>query len=215
MHICYVAAQRRVLTSLLSLVVVGCTTMKVPETKVQATESYQLKAEYEGLLVAAYPVTNKDEIEKSFRTDLLGNGILPVLIIAENRSSSTSFLIAKEKVAVVDQDSLRKTSANREIPASDKGGESLLNIGGVLFSPVLLIAGSKMASDAQVINHNLADKAFYSRTVGPGQKVYGYVYFQLPQGSAAIERHHVLVEVSDASTGKTVTFDFPFSFNRR
>jgi hypothetical protein len=215
MHICHVAAQRRVLASLLSLVVVGCTTMKVSETKVQATESYQLKAEYEGLLVAAYPVTNKDEIEESFRTDLLGNGILPVLVIAENRSPSTSFLIAKEKVAVVDQDSLRKTSANREIAASDKGGESLLNIGGVLFSPVLLITGSKMASDAQVINHNLADKAFYSRTVGPGQKVHGYVYFQLPQGSAAVARHHVLVEVSDASTGKTVTFDFPFSFNRR
>lgn len=215
MYIYNVAALRQVLASLLSLMILGCTTMDVPESKVHATESYQLKEEHDGLLVAAYPVTNKDEIEESFRADLLSKGILPVLFIAENRNPSKSFLITKEKVAVVGQDSLQKTSAMSKTVALDQDGETMQIIGGVLFSPALLLAGAKMTSDTQVVAHNLADKAFYSRTLDPGQKVYGYVYYRLPQGGAATKRHHALVEATDSSTSKAITFNFPFNFDRR
>ena len=73
----------------------------------------------------------------------------------------------------------------------------------------LLFAGLKMASNATVIQHNLADKEFYSRTLGPGEKAQGFVYFQFPKESPPSGNYHVVAEVKTSAGGKGTTFDFP------
>lgn len=216
----YAAVAPCVLLSVFGLLVVGCATMRIPEAKVHATESYQLKAEHKGLLVAVHPVTDENEIKETFRTALLGKGILPILIVTENRNPSTSFILTKNKVTVVNREALERDASQRQRVTSDTSGADMLKAGvwimpvSVVIGGPLIIAGLKMSSDAQVIEHNLREKEFYSRTVGPAQKAYGYVYFQLPQGTIALDQHHVLVEAVDSSTGEAMTFDFPINYSK-
>jgi len=204
-----------VLVFVLNLLLVSCATMDIPESKVRAAESYPLKTEHSKLLIAVHPVTDKTEINETFRTNLLDKGILPILVVAENRNPSTSFVLAKNKIAVVNRESVETSTAQRGRVTSETPGSALAMAGAAVISLPLLVVGMKMMSDAQVIEHNLGDKEFYSRTVGPGQKVHGYIYFQLPQGTAALTQHHVLVEVVDSSTGEAMTFDFPISHSTR
>src|SRR5262245_42690859 len=84
----------------LVIVLAGCSTMKVPELKVQDASTYEFIAQTNGLVLAVQPLTAKDKVKETFRTDLVGKGIVPILVVVENKSAS-SFLLEKEKVFVV------------------------------------------------------------------------------------------------------------------
>jgi hypothetical protein len=218
-----VEAGRCVLVSMLGLLMFGCATMSIPQTQVRPTESYQLTTERNALFIAVHPVTDSAEIEEAFRTNLLEKGILPILVVVENRNPLTSFVLAKNKVAVVNVASLETTTSQRRRVTSDipgaavatAGAAALSLPGAAALSLPLVVVGLKIMSDAQVIAHNLGEKEFYSRTVAPGQKAHGYIYFQLPRGTTALEHHQLLVEAVDSSTGETVRFDFPLEYRKR
>lgn len=196
-------------SALLVALASGCSTMSVPPMTVRPTEWYALKSETRGLTVVVNPVTSKQEIDATFKTDLLAKGIVPILIVVENKNPSASFVVSKEKVAVVDNETaVRTTSANPTVRSST-GGEVATIAGAALISLPLVVVGLKVASDAQVIQHNLADKALYTQTVGPGQRAQGYLYFQAPAGRPLAGNHHVLIEVRDSATNEPLTFDFP------
>ena len=65
-----------------------------------------------------------------------------------------------------------------------------------------------MMSDATVIQHNLGDKEFYTRTLGPGQRAQGFVYFQHSKDTPPAGVFHVIVNASDSTTGNLLPFDF-------
>jgi hypothetical protein len=207
-------AQNCIGTTMLVVLVVGCATMDIPEDKVRAGESYQLKAESKGLLVAVNPLS-EEEIEETFKTDLLKKGILPILIVAENHSLSTSFVLTKDKVTVVDREALETHKFDRTTVTSQTPGGGVAAIGAAGIPP-LVIVGLKLASDAQVIQHNLGIKEFQSRTVGPGQKAHGYVYFQYPKGAAEkLNELNVLIEATDCANYQPITFNFPINYSNR
>jgi hypothetical protein len=78
-----------------------------------------------------------------------------------------------------------------------------------LVAAPLLFIGMQEASNASVIEFNLADKEFYSWTLGPGEKAQGFVYFQFPKNSPPSGSYHVVAEVRNPATGEATTFDFP------
>ena len=211
---------RCVLICLLGLLVISCT-MSLPESQVRPTESYQLTTEHNGLLIAVHPVTDSTELQETFRVNLLDKGILPILVVADNRHSSTSFVLDKNKVTVVNRALLESGASQRGRVTSETPGGAIGMAGATvgIVSPVvglpLVIVGLKMLSDAQVIEHNLGEKAFYSRTLDPGQKAHGYIYVPLREGASALEHHHLLVEAVDSSTGEAVTFNFPLTYRKR
>ena len=207
-----------ILGSALACVLTACSTMKVPEFKVRETASYQFATETNGLMVAVQPVTDKKQLKETFQVDLVNKGIVPILVVVENRSNS-SFLVAKEKVHVVNASASTNSSVGRKV-ASGSGGEQTAMAGAallgvaVLAAPAavvvaapLVIAGAKAASNADVIRHNLADKGLTSHTVEPGKRAYGYLYFDLPKGEKFGGRQ-VLVELTDTATSQPLTFVF-------
>ena len=110
-----------ILSFALATLIAGCTTMNVPEFKVQETKDYKHIAETNGLLVAVQPVTDKTQVKEAFRTDLVAKGLVPILVVVENKSSS-SFLLAREKIFVVQADTGTNGGARRKI-ATSSGGE--------------------------------------------------------------------------------------------
>ena len=105
--------------------------------------------------------------------NLLEKGLLPILLVAEKHSTSSSFILAKGKVFVLDEatgatsvSQLAKVTSQTAGDATAIAGASLLAATSLAGAP-LMIAGLKMASDATVIQHNLADSGGERRGVSP------------------------------------------------
>jgi hypothetical protein len=197
-----------------SVMLAGCSTMKVAPLTTGSAGSYTQHEQTNGVVVGIRPMTDKREIEDIFKVNLLDKGLLPILVVAENQSASDSFIIAKDKVYVLNEATGTASSSQRKAVTSG-GGEALRDTGGVLVAAGSLVAapllfiGMQEASNASVIEFNLADKEFYSWTLGPGEKAQGFVYFQFPKNSPPSGSYHVVAEVRNPATGEATTFDFP------
>ena len=197
----------------------GCGTMKVTELKTGSAESYADHARKNGVAIGVRPFTDKKEIKETFKIDLLAKGLLPILLVAENQSESSSFILAKDRVFVLSEATGITNTSQRAAVTSETGGNATAIAGAVLLGATslagapLMIAGLKMASDATIIQHNLADKEFYSRTLGPKQKAQGFIYFQFPKESPPSGAYHVLIELKDSATGEPTPFDFTVNLN--
>ena len=75
----------------------GCSTKKLPEHPTQPLSSYPYSEVKDGLTVAIQPLTNPQESERYFGTDLLSSGIFAVFVSAENRGSPSTFILLKER----------------------------------------------------------------------------------------------------------------------
>jgi hypothetical protein len=223
-----------VLSLLSSAFASGCATMKVPEAKVGSAESYALKAEDKGLLVAAHALTDTHEVEEAFNENLLKHGIVPILVVVENRSASSHYIVAKRNVGAINRETAEKIIGGRGQAKSDSAGSGLLNtgtgvmlvglgsLGASIIAAPLLIAGMKVASDAQVVEHNLRIKEFYSRTLEPGQRAFGYLYLKLPEPlpePGATPRppvhYNVVLQAIDPETKAVLNFNLPLPELRR
>lgn len=194
------------------LMLASCTMSVTPLTTGSAV-SYAEHEQRDGIVIGVKPMTNKGEIEDMFKVNLLEQGLLPILVVAENQSASANVIIAKDKVFVLNEATRTTNSSQRKEVASGISGTAVGYAGAALGSTPLLIAGIKMASDATVIQDNLADKEFYSRTLGPGEKAQGFVYFQFPKESPPSGNYHLVAEVKNSATGKATTFDFPVNLS--
>jgi len=183
--------------------------MSVTPLTTGSAVSYTQHEQKDGVVVGINPMTNKGEIKDMFKVILLDEGLLPILVVAENQSASASVIIAKDRVFVLNEATKTTNSSQRKEVASGTAGTAVGITGAALGSTPLLLAGLKMASDATVIQYNLADKEFYSRTLGPGEKAQGFVYFQFPKESPPSGNYHLVAEVKNSATGKATTFDFP------
>ena len=190
------------LSSSLALVATGCTTMSVTKLQTQKADTYEQHTEIGGLVIGVYPMTDKAEVKRMFNVNLLDKGILPILLVAENRNPSSSFIIAKGKVFVLSEETYAtSTSQRKEVTSGQLAAGSVIALVGPIF------VGLKMVSDATVIEHNIADKEFYSRTLGPGQKAQGFIYFQFPKTAPPAGGYHVIAQIKNPSTEETIPFD--------
>jgi hypothetical protein len=200
----------------------GCSTMKITPLTTGKADSYTPHEQKNGVVVGIHPMTDKREIEAMFKVNLLDKGLWPILVVVENQSAGESFIVAQNKVAVLNMATGARTPSQRKKVTSDAGeamqasGAIMVSLGGFVL-PLLLIGlpiectGMQHASDASVIEYNLGDKEFYSRSIGPGEKAQGFVYLQFSNASPAASNYHVVAEVRNSATGESTTFDLPAS----
>ncbi len=200
----------------------GCSTMKEPPLTTGSADSYTQHEQTNGMVVGIRPMTDKREIEDMFKVNLLDKGLLPILVVAENQSPAASFIIAKDKLFVLNEGTGTASSSRRKKVTSGAGdalegtGAVMVASGGLalpllVIGAPLLFTGEQKASNASVIEFNLADKEFYSRTLGPGEKAQGFVYFQFPKKSPPSVNYHLVAEVKNPATGEATTFDLPLN----
>lgn len=205
----------RLLCGIFSLMflLTACTTLRLPEYRAQPVEHYHNSQTKDGLVMAIHPITKKAETKKWFGIDLLKKGVLPILVVLANRNASSSFAMSKDQVFIMDEETSGRITSKRNQVASSSGGEAALLVGTVLISLPLVIAGLKTASNADVVNRNLAEKELHKTTISPGEQVHGFAYFQIPKEKEITGRYHVIVKVSEVFTDEVTTFDFVISLN--
>src|SRR5262245_46186059 len=82
---------------LVSLITDGCSAKELPSYPTQKASSYPYFQENDGLAIGIKPLTNPQESELYFDTDLLSRGVLAIFVSAGNRESAKNFLLLKER----------------------------------------------------------------------------------------------------------------------
>lgn len=208
---------RRILCWTLSLTILlnGCSTLHLPDYEAQPINNYSNFQVKDGLTVAIHPLTGKEEVLKYFGTDLLSSNILPVFVIAENRSSSSSFILSKERSTMKAGQLEVDFGTDSSKAASESGGETVQMVGVLLISLPLLFVGAKMISNATVIKHNFVVNELQMKTLSPGKVTHGFVYFQLPEERLVLDQWVIHLEALDLRSKDIKYFDIEFEWERR
>jgi hypothetical protein len=208
------------------LSVTGCATLTMPpNVPVDNVSKYNLSVEKEGLAIAVDPFFEKDRLKRFFDTDLLDNGILPIMIVVENNSKNDGYILDKNSFSIAmksqpTSDSEKTTdpsiSLNRkEIDALNYSAIGLIGTSLIIGPPILLVPGliadfyaGKKYVDNRKINDNLLKKAFIDKTVYPNDSHSGFVYFKLKDRDDIQNICELLVVPIKISSDEKVIFEF-------
>lgn len=193
----------------------GCATMQIPDYPKTPVSSYSNATTKNELCIAVHAMTEKKDLKQYFGTDLSALKIVPIYIVAENRSPSSSFLLLKDHVSLQNkstQDGLKQ--ADRTGTGESLGGEVAVVTGSAallvvpVLAPLLLFPGFKAISDAEVVKHNLAAKELQTRTISPGKSVDGFVYFKLPDESGPLRNWYISIQARELGGSTSHQFTF-------
>lgn len=204
---------------ILSLIILlnGCATLSFPEHEAQPFNYYQHSQIKDGLAVAVQPMTNQQEVKRYFGGSLVSENILPVFVIVENRSASSSFILSKDQISFQTEKSATPILSGRENIGDDsteKNIEVVAGVGSVVlipFIPLHIFAG-EMVVEAGAIRANAANKELTSKTISPGRLHKGFVYFQLPKDNITMQRWILHINFLNNKSRKVIGFDLPFQF---
>lgn len=163
------------------LILNGCTTLTLEPYVGQRVDQYKNYKIKNGLALATKPITDATESKKYFGVDLLSKKVLPVFIVVENQSVSSSFTILKKSIKLIDEKTFLGLADEDAEKYNNEEGDALAWTGALLLALPLLIAGNKMISDATVIKHSISSQEFQTRTLSTGEKASGFLYFHIPE----------------------------------
>jgi len=198
---------------------------------IQPANQYAHRTQYEGLIVAADPFVEQNRLNAFFGTDLLANGILPVLVVVENHHSQDSYSLSRDQFGLIAGQPGREVGVESDTDANfavkgRAGKEKIAGVGRgsmevattgmplMILSPLIPAAlgipglllqpvGAELM-DANMINSNLTAKAFVDCTLMPGQSKSGFIYFRL--NSREQSKHLRAIKVKVRNTGSEGEF---------
>jgi hypothetical protein len=202
----------------LASMAVGCSTTPTANPHTQAADTGPHVLEIDGLTVGIHPMTDKAEVKKTFKVNLAAS-VLPIKLTAENRNSTANFIIAKEKIMVI-SDTTGTTNSSpqggvaRDLTTLSPLGFAAMSSGSVL--PFLFEAMNPPDEEVRInrkYEYNLASKEFYTRTLDPGQRVEGILFFRFQKGTHPSGAYHLIVQVKNTSSDVVTPLDFKFTLN--
>jgi hypothetical protein len=208
------------------LLVGGCGAKKLPAYPAHPPGSYPYSQIKDGLAVSIRPLTNPQESETYFDTDLLSRGILAIFISAENRESPSTFTLLKERFTLQTAQREAHTVSGREQVTSgtlDNIEEAtkvvglaagvasalFLGLGGVPF----YIASGEIHLHEERVKHKFTVEELQTKTMSTGEGTHGFVYFPRPPGYPGQEQWVLHLEAQDLNSQEVKVFDFVLNEN--
>jgi len=192
----------------------GCATMHIPDYPDTHVNDYNNRQVKDDLHLSAQVLTGKNNITKYFGTDLSEQNILTIHILAENKNSTSSFVIDKDQISLKNKNQKDNLSRSKQVVDGESTGGEVATVVGFtsilvapVLMPVLVFPGFKAISNAEVIEHNLKVKELQTRTISPGKAINGFVYFILPSGNSFVKDWQLLVEATNLLNKKAYVFD--------
>lgn len=172
---------------------------QIKELKVLPAEEYPAHQDFQNLVIGARVYNTQEEVQELFDTKaLLERGIMPVLVVVENRNNFAIRIDAKD------------------IYIMEPGGiqTSPLNLADVLVTIATNRPPSSISTRREVllgsVNRNIrADfehKFFGEKLIAPESSDSGIVFFPLLQGEALTGATLYLPEIQNISDGETLIF---------
>lgn len=193
----------------------GCSTLELPEYTAKPINQYPNMQTNDGLSIAIHSIVDKTESKTYFGIDLLDSNILALLVVAENRGGTASFVMSKEGFTLGGRGTFGDGTDRDERVGAEGTGEAIAMTGAILIAPLLIFTGAKMISDATIIKHNLTTIELRKTTISPGGGAQGFVYFELPESTAADAKPlSLLVEVMKLQDRSVTRFEFDVGITR-
>lgn len=166
-----------VLILMTAFMLYGCSTIKIANIPAQPIGQYKYTTVTDRFSIAIHPFFTEEESEKYFGAYLFAKRILPVLLVVENRSYSSSFIIEKEQCILGETSAMNNT---QNLSTASLPGLVVSKVGSATGSPIFLLVGMNMYSKAEMIRHNFLKIELQRQTISPGQEVRGVIYFNIP-----------------------------------
>jgi hypothetical protein len=136
-------------------------------------------------------------------------GILPVFIIAENRSASQRFMLRDDLISLQNKTTKQIfPKALKTDAADDSDLEGTRRVSEFLGSILLSLALAKNSVDTKAIQDNLFDKTLYTQTVLPGKTAEGFAFFKLSDSKINLKDLLLRVQATDEGAQSTHSFEF-------
>lgn len=203
------------------VVLLGAGCASTPPVQTQNLQNLEV----DGLKLSVYPLTTRAEVKHVFKVNLLNRGVLPIQFKAENANPSTSFVIAKDKIVIMNE-TTRATNSSGEIAkdlASWSRQRQLGTAAGVavglpvVAAPVFFLAVAMRPTEGAFVfkpaEENLSGKEFQTRTLGPRQSAEGFIYFRSSKPTEPTNAYHLVAEIKNLTTSELVPFDLKLNLN--
>jgi hypothetical protein len=176
--------------------------VEIKKITAQKADSYNYSLEKDGLKISVDPYREEDRLQEFFGCDLLSRGVLPILVVIENRNAEDGYIFIQDKSGLLmrnpNSKNKLKASGNEGYKSADVDqavetqnaitgltasglGASLaaggLGLGLVFYLPA--IVAEKNAKDQFAIMRNYEDKKLGDKTLYKGGSNNGFIYFQI------------------------------------
>jgi hypothetical protein len=189
------------------LLAAGCAGLELPAYEPKPLDAYSGAERRGGLGIAVAVLDSEDENVRYFGRDLVAAGIRPVLVMAENRHVSASYTVARDAMGL---EVGHGSHAASDAKLDWRTGTGTLAVGGaLLLSPIALGIAGKDISNVMTMNHQMRSQEFHTRTLAPGERAHGFVYFRIPPGPPrATGPWRLHVQASEPSGASPERFTF-------
>lgn len=179
---------------------------KFPEYTVLSASQYSSCQTRNGIRVAIEPLGAKEKQKKHFGTSFESQGLLPVLVVLENDSISSSLLLQRDLVTYRSGGDLTKDYSGGATSVRSKSGEVIAVAGA---GGVLMFIGLKMIAGASKVKQNILVKELRSQTLAPGKAGSGFLYLPVGKPGSGKRKGTLTIPLSldDKQEALVFTFD--------
>ncbi len=156
----------------------------------------------------------REKAEKAFDTDLAAEGVLPLLIYAENNGGE-SYEVKTRDIVVRGNSSALKALTPEEAASRVERSAVASALGWSMIVPIIAIpiavAGSAIHTSSvnKQIVQDFAGKAFADGVIPPRKDRSGFLFFELEEGRQSLAGLSLEMTVRHVVTGETVTVTVP------
>jgi hypothetical protein len=209
----------------------ACSTTQIaPTFNIERPDLYKQNQEQDGLSVAVQPIVSQDELQTFFGDNLLKKGILPVLIVVENRNKTQTYLISIEQISLESDSSGNADSSHGSVAASSldtrkatykKSKEGIGTVavgalvGGLVTAAILLPAAFidwGPTEHSKAVQHNIVAKSLGKKTLSQDQRHSGCIYITVPP-DISIDATTLVVTMEEIAGGLPLRFEFPLNIS--
>lgn len=210
-----------------TLVIFSCTTTKPADIDSQLTMGQGFEKIQEGLRIYVRPMRDESEIEKYFGENLLKKNILPVFVLAENKSGSNYFLVEpadeyqRNSNRLQDEKSRESDNQNTKFISAEEAKTSVyeketgLEKSLILTGPIFWLAAIPIAladygpTDAsKSLQQTLITKSLRKQTLTPGKTESGFLYYFIPANISSAKNVGIKLKATNLDTYNVLYFGF-------
>ncbi|HPJ92499.1 MAG TPA: hypothetical protein PLU81_10215 [Deltaproteobacteria bacterium] len=205
---------------------VSCTTTRPASIDTQLSTREGDEQIREGLRIYMRPLEDAAEIKKYFGTNLIEKDILPVFVLAENRTGSEYFLVEpadRYPTAHEDKDLdsigsgtggteyMSATQAKKSVYTKDTSLEtSLIMTGPVFWLAIVPLSMTDYGpTDAsKSLQQALITQSLRKQTLAPGRTESGFLYYHLPEDATSAGTVGINLKATNLETQHIMYFRF-------
>ena len=197
----------------ISITLLGCG-VEVHDITAPDASSCKFTGKTDGLKVSAEPFIEKDKLIRYFGSDLRSKGLIPILIIFENKNAGDGFIIVQERAKLTIEKSGHESERDARASYNRYSTEPPLTYSispvtdftvPILFGIVGGVIIEQHYVNLAIIARNMEEKKLVDKIVYPSSSHYGFVYFRIEKEDDMVSIKEISFDIKNIRTNEMIT----------